>query len=843
MATKLWVGNANAVADVWTLTPANVEIGDVFNAFINNKKISVTATAATVANVTALLTAAINSSDIPEWQEVSAEDDTTHVTITNLRRGHPIVITTSTSSTTYTVDIATVRDGAAVTNETQTIRLAGVPTGGTFTLSFEGQTTAGLAWNISAANMETALEGLSSVDAVAVTRSGSGTVADPYIWTVEFQGAHAGVNVPAITGDGSSLTGITGAQYLEHATTTQGSSTGTNEVQEILCTSGNDGTFILTMNGGNYSVPVTGGTPHLGTVQSALDAAWGAGNAVATSVTNGFRIEWVGIYAGTNMATVGATGVSPVTMTVSTITQGSSTAVNEVQTLTVRLAPTGGTYTLTFDGDTTGNLAYNESAATMQTELEGLTTIGASNVTVTRSGSGTINSPYVYTITFVGSLAGMDVAQITSTSSITGCGVVIVQTDPTTTGINEQKSITISGSPTGGTFTLTLNGETTAGIAYNASAATVQAAIEALATPVPGDVLITGDAGGPWIYEFKGAYAATDIADDALTGSGASLTGSAQTLTATNTVAATGPYHWDNADNWQTATGGSTTVPANSDDIYFQNTDIPCLYGLAQSAVTLTSLHIDLSFTGSIGLPGYTGAYDEYRDQYLAISVTTLYIGEGEGPGPNLVKINVGSNACAIIQTGSGTSLDATLPAVIWKGSHVDNTLTITRGSFGAGVFAGETYVLKTILVGYREDRDGDVELFLGTGGSTITTLTVRGGDVTLGAAVTTLTQSGGEITRIGTGAIATHKVTGGRFIDRGTGTITASEVSVSGIFDRSQDVRAVTCTTMQLYAGATLLDPHGVITFTNPLQLVECGLEDVTLDLGKNRGLAVSTL
>lgn len=44
------------------------------------------------------------------------------------------------------------------------------------------------------------------------------------------------------------------------------------------------------------------------------------------------------------------------------------------------------------------------------------------------------------------------------------------------------QTVTINGSPTGGTFTLSLGGYTTAPIAYNATAATIQSAIQALGT-------------------------------------------------------------------------------------------------------------------------------------------------------------------------------------------------------------------------------------------------------------------------------------------------------------------------------------------------------------------------
>lgn len=85
----------------------------------------------------------------------------------------------------------------------------------------------------------------------------------------------------------------------------------------------------------------------------------------------------------------------------------------------------------------------------------------------------------------------------------------------------EVQSVTITGGPTGGTFTLTYEGGTTAAIAYNASAATVRAALEALPAVSPGDVTVTGVAGGPYTVTFTGGGG--DIAQ--MTASGASLTG------------------------------------------------------------------------------------------------------------------------------------------------------------------------------------------------------------------------------------------------------------------------------------------------------------------------------
>lgn len=88
---------------------------------------------------------------------------------------------------------------------------------------------------------------------------------------------------------------------------------------------------------------------------------------------------------------------------------------------------------------------------------------------------------------------------------------------------SEVQTATVTGVPTGGTFTLTLNGETTAGIAYNAAASAVQSALEALPSLSAGDVTVTGSAGGPYTITFGGRLAGQNVA--AITASGAGLTG------------------------------------------------------------------------------------------------------------------------------------------------------------------------------------------------------------------------------------------------------------------------------------------------------------------------------
>lgn len=98
-----------------------------------------------------------------------------------------------------------------------------------------------------------------------------------------------------------------------------------------------------------------------------------------------------------------------------------------------------------------------------------------------------------------------------------------VRIDPTgvgtPAGTSEVETVTITGTPAGGTFTLTFDGETTAPIAYNATAAAVQAALLALPSFRTGDVVVTGSAGGPYTLTFGGDFATEDVATLTATGS------------------------------------------------------------------------------------------------------------------------------------------------------------------------------------------------------------------------------------------------------------------------------------------------------------------------------------
>lgn len=141
-------------------------------------------------------------------------------------------------------------------------------------------------------------------------------------------------------------------------------------------------------------------------------------------------------------------------------------------TYSLAVTATGGTFPLTFGANTTPQLPYNSTAAAIQSALQALPSIGAGNATVTGSAGN-----YFVSITLPGSLTG-------SGTSLTGTGHAL--------GI-------------------------TPGIPFNAANSLVQQALQSLSTVGAGNVTVTGPAGN-YLAVFGAA------ASGVLTGDGTNLT-------------------------------------------------------------------------------------------------------------------------------------------------------------------------------------------------------------------------------------------------------------------------------------------------------------------------------
>ena len=391
------------------------------------------------------------------------------------------------------IDATTTHDGGkaltldvirpGVLNQAGTVMILTVnsKSAGTFTLGG----VSGISADVDETTLKNDINGISGAYNVNVTKNPQQA---GNVYTITFDKAAGPVS--AFTFDGSGLQAR-------------------DEVQQVNVVNTHSGSFTLTFGGQTTDLIAYNADPNSGvnSVQSKLTAlsAVGSGNATVAGSAGSYAITFAGTLAGANQGDItadssqlkgalddgnltdaaafsvsvsndsavitaitkdGTSSVSIATtadggngLGVNTTTNGAGPSTNEVQTVTVR--GSGGTFTLTFGGQTATGLAYNISAGALQSALEGLSSIGTGNVSVT---SATTVGGTVYTITFQGTLAHANQAQLVPSAA---SGI---------TARDELQQLTITGA-SGGTFALGCDldtsgsispSETTAQIAYNA---------------------------------------------------------------------------------------------------------------------------------------------------------------------------------------------------------------------------------------------------------------------------------------------------------------------------------------------------------------------------------------
>ncbi len=258
------------------------------------------------------------------------------------------------------------------------------------------------------------------------------------------------------------------------------------------------------------------------------------------------------------------------------------TALGTAATLTLAGAGLGGTYTLSYGGNTTAGLSPTASFSTIQAALQGLASIGSGNVTV----GGNTGGPY--TITFTGTMAKTAGAALGLT--VNGSG--LTATGPSVNVTSGFTSYITFGGVTGGTFTLSGGGFTTAPLAWNATGPQVQAAILAAGINATYGPLYLVPVAQPGVYYEINAN---------VTINASGLTGGAAVTLAGTTV----PYTWY---------VGLSTAPAYAYGTSFAET-ASGTSGYARVAIANNTTNFGASSAGSktsggaITFPTATGAY------------------------------------------------------------------------------------------------------------------------------------------------------------------------------------------------------------------------------------------
>lgn len=315
----------------------------------------------------------------------------------------------------------------------------------------------------------------------------------------------------------------------------------------------------------------------------------------------------------------------------------------------------------------------------------------------------------------------------------------------------------------------------------------------------------------------------------------ASVTSGTPTVTAT--TAATGPNHWSNAENWQ---GGSS--PSASDDIILRDSAVSILYGLVD-ATNYTSVTVEASYTGEIGLPATNAAgYPEYRQRELKLgngaSAIALTIGLGEGNFSPFINYDCNGAECNATIYGSGNSTSSERPV----------TIRNTGASSDIAVHGGQCYftaassgTIATLRVLPYDNANVDVWVDSVTSAGVIT---ASGGILTVEGASTSIEASeNAVVTFLGTATCPTVNVSSGAQVNwnSSAGITTRLRSYPGGTVSFAGHGSAKTVAAANLYSGGSILDPLGIITWTADIVLEGCKIEDVNLDLGRGRTVGVS--
>jgi RHS repeat-associated protein len=223
------------------------------------------------------------------------------------------------STTTPTLSVATTQQGG-VGDEQQSVGWSSTAMGmsGTFTLTQNGQTTSAIAWNASAATIQSAVEALSSVGAgnVLVTVTSPNTVSRTISLT--FRNGKGGINLPQTTINTAGLTPMMGGGISSFANTTvEGGAY--QEIQTITLSNATSGTWRVAYNGEISSALATSITAS--GLKTALDASIGIDNVTVTGSSGSFTVTFGGTQSTTNMSQIfGDAASASCGATISTIT-------------------------------------------------------------------------------------------------------------------------------------------------------------------------------------------------------------------------------------------------------------------------------------------------------------------------------------------------------------------------------------------------------------------------------------------------------------------------------------------------------------------------------------------
>jgi hypothetical protein len=334
-------------------------------------------------------------------------------------------------------------DGTTGQSEVQSVTVDSMVTSGTFTLSFEGQPTAPIPYNVDTSQLQAALQALPAIGAgnISVAEGGFGIRS----YRVEFTHALGSTDVSTLSADSSGLSGgsvtlgapvgapdppIQGFAFSGHI----GEAALTNATAVAAYTSGS-GEFarhyLFAADSTANSVKVFSGhaidqleekTPIDGSTTPQGSFGFGtSGAALATEWASGHLFVYDSAHSVLDEFEAGGRYLDQVSS--ADFSDGEPTGVAALPernaTQELMFSAFSGSFELDYEGLPTGPIPVGASAEVVQQELEALPNIGNGNVVVRRRGT---LPTLTYVIMFTGDLATRGVGNITVDPAALGGG-------------------------------------------------------------------------------------------------------------------------------------------------------------------------------------------------------------------------------------------------------------------------------------------------------------------------------------------------------------------------------------------------------------------------------------
>ena len=460
---------------------------------------------------------------------------------------------------------------------------------------------------------------------------------------------------------------------------------GVNEVQTItpapaVLTSGD---FTLSFGGATTGpIPFNAAGADVDAALEALPTI-GSGNVIVTGAAGGpWTVTFTRDLAKQNVAALvpdaaNLGGALSVSIQDNFVTAVAGT--DEVQQFSFSPTANAGTYTVSFNGATTGPIAFNAGAGTVESALEALATID--NVTVTGCGGGAC------TVTFkadgplsLSNLRAKDQPALSvNATGLSRSGLTVTVTDNFIASAvpNEKQRIALPFGVSGGTFTLEFGGDTTGPLPFNSRGSDLDAALEALPSIGAGNVRVTGPQKGPWTVEFIGTLADTDVVLIVADGAGLTVDGGAATV----------------AETTKGNDGG--------DNIVLQTTTVQSITSVEQLFVDLGNGQDTLIIEGDIGFPLgviYDGGDDTDYLELHANNAAPVFVAP-VFPGDTQAVLTMNSQNIEFSNVEGGITFDAGGPAatVTVTGTDAGNEIRFAGAGAGSATFANDGQVTITL--------------------------------------------------------------------------------------------------------------------------------------------------